>query len=132
MFTAPYGEPPAYVQHVASNGIWDPNKLANPPVITTTGIVTTDGTNYPVRWYDLNGNPIDIQPPQWQPLVQPVQPLPVVNVPSLTYEQIMEMIERFRSAQAAPAVPAVEEKKVEEPEEEAKPVEKKYVRVLEP
>lgn len=128
MFTAPIGEPPAFVQHVASNGIWDPNKLYNPPVITTTGV---DSVSYPVRWYDMNGNEIAVLP-------QP-QPLPIVNIPWIPPpQQTHDLSELMRLLQEqvvkSMGVPKemLEGKKVEEPEEEAKPVEKKYVRVLEP
>lgn len=131
MLTAAYGDPPA-IQHVlSSNSIWDPNLLANPPVrtITTTGIST--------HWYDVNGNPI-IGP--WHepiPYLDPLQPLPVVTVPNvvlpeLTVPQILELMRALQAGQlnAKPAV--VEEKKVEEPEEEAPVPRKRFLRVVEP
>jgi uncharacterized protein YbjT (DUF2867 family) len=111
------------ITHVASNGIWDPNKLANPPVqtITTTGTGTGD---YPTHWYDPNGNLI--WPQQVQPL--PVVTVPNINISPMTFDQVLELVKRLQADAANPP----EEKKAEEPEEEAKPVERKFVRVLEP
>jgi hypothetical protein len=118
------------IEHVASNGIWDPNKLSNPPVQT----VTTTGTTH---WYDANGNLINgpywVGDPPVQPLTwPPPQPLPVVTVPnvtmpSLNFEQMLKLVEALQAG--ALSTKPIEEKKEEEP---AKPVEKKYGRVLEP
>ena len=130
MLTAHYGEPPAIIQHVASNGIWDPNKLYNPPVITTTTTGTSIG-DYPTHWYDPYGIPINtpVQPFELIPQPLPVVTIPNVTMPSLSFPEILKLIEAL---QAGAANTKPEEKKVEEPEEEAKPVEKKFVRVLEP
>ena len=131
------GEPPAIVQHVvSSNGIWDPNQLSNPPVITTT--TGTGIGDYPSHWYQ------PVYPSVIEPVVvpftqpepfrinwPPLNPLPVVTVPNITMPNLTfpQMQELMRALQALPLSqkPAEEQK-----EEEAKPVEKKYGRVLEP
>jgi hypothetical protein len=123
------------INHVTSNGIWDPNKLANPPVqtITTTGTGIGD---YPTHWYEPVYPSVTVDPvvvPFSQPDILRINwPPPVVNVPAtpasnLTFEQILALVKALQDGAFNGA--KLEEVKEEEP---AAPVEKKYVRVLEP
>lgn len=130
MFTAPYGEPPAVVQHVlSSNSIWDPNKLANPPVITTAG---TTSIGSPTRWFLADGTEI---PGPVQPALQDpfhINWIPQPQQPATDFQEAMRL--HYEQIVKAVGIPPemLQPQKVEEPEEEAKPVEKKYGRVVEP
>jgi len=129
-----FGDPPAIVQQVvSSNAIWNPNEvLTVPQTITTTGTGIND---YPTHWYqpfqEVTIIPTVVTYPQ--PAEQPnpftINPLPVVTVPQVTvpelnFEQMMKLIEALKAGAVNP--------KPVEPEEEAKPVERKYRRVVEP
>ena len=124
---------------VATNSVWIPDGNPIQPIvtITTTGAGAGDHTWYQPNLIGTDGSPwrqehLGVWPPA-QPLVQPLT-IPTINwfppptVPSPVEQHLIDClkaVEKYQQAQTAPP-------KVEEPEEPAKPVEKKYGRVLEP